>query len=259
MTSSVLATLRQTLNPAESAAFFSDFDGTLSSIVVDPTTARPVAGAAEALEQLSSALGRVTLVSGRPVSFLAQQVSERIDLVGLYGFERRISGAWSEDERVAPWREPVAAAVAAASSGPSAMLVEDKGVSLTVHYRESPELESEVVEWAEAQAAATGLIRRGARMSQELHPPVPIDKGSVVAELSAGFGQVVYCGDDAGDRSAFEALTEMGRNGTRVLRVISRGRGTPKDLIEMADAVADGPEELVAALIELADELAPRV
>jgi len=249
---SALIALRHILEPARSAAFFTDFDGTLSSIVTDPAAAKPVPGAMDSLAGLRGTLGRVTVVSGRPVSFLPSHVPESIDLVGLYGAERRIGGVFETDERVAAWHDPVSAVVAAAAeSAPAGMRVEDKGLSLTLHYREVPELEDAVIAWAESQATLTGLVRRGARMSQELHPPVPVDKGSVVTELAEGFDQVVYCGDDAGDLSAFQALTRMRDEGRSVLRVVAQGRGTPREVVELADAITDGPAELVAVLKDL--------
>ena len=48
--------------------------------------------------------------------------------------------------------------------------VEAKGLSLTVHHRNHPELEASIAGWARSVAEASGLDSRPARMSWELHP-----------------------------------------------------------------------------------------
>src|SRR5205807_10586135 len=50
----------------ERAGVLCDFDGTLSPIVPDPATARPVAGALDALGALADRYAVVAVVSGRP-------------------------------------------------------------------------------------------------------------------------------------------------------------------------------------------------
>ena len=82
---------------------------------------------------------------------------------------------------------------------PAGMHVESKGLSITLHYRGRPRLEPRVRAFAEAQAARSGLECRPARMSYELHPPIPADKGSALAELSEGLAAVAFIGDDVGD------------------------------------------------------------
>ncbi|HEX7276713.1 MAG TPA: trehalose-phosphatase, partial [Acidimicrobiales bacterium] len=49
---------------ARSAGVFSDFDGTLAAIVDDPAAARPLPGAADALEALARRFARVGVISG---------------------------------------------------------------------------------------------------------------------------------------------------------------------------------------------------
>ena len=54
------------------SGILTDFDGTLSPIVDDPATARPLDGIPDVLDAARPALQRVAVVSGRPVAFLAQ-------------------------------------------------------------------------------------------------------------------------------------------------------------------------------------------
>ncbi|MGH9304030.1 MAG: trehalose-phosphatase, partial [Acidimicrobiales bacterium] len=83
------------LDPA-ATALLTDFDGTLSPIVVEPDSAYPLPGAVEALESLSAQLGAVAVVSGRPASFLVDHLGlstdSAIDLFGLHGVEHVVAG-----------------------------------------------------------------------------------------------------------------------------------------------------------------------
>lgn len=58
---------------------FFDFDGTLSDIVNDPDAARPVAGAAEALQKLGAHYA-VAILSGRDLA----DVVERVGVPGIW-------------------------------------------------------------------------------------------------------------------------------------------------------------------------------
>jgi trehalose 6-phosphate phosphatase len=226
-----------------------DFDGTLSPIVEDPSDARPLPEVAELLEALAARYRLVGAVSGRPVDFLASQLPEALALSGLYGLEARIGGELTCREGVEPWRPIVAeATVRARTEGPDTMRVEAKGLSITLHYREHPEAEAEVIELAERLAAETGLEARPAKMSVELHPPVEADKGQAVRELAAGADAVLFAGDDVGDLPAFAALDELAAEGVTVLKVAVDAPGLPPELRAAADVLVPGQEGAVALL-----------
>ncbi len=69
--------LAQLAANAGSAGVFSDFDGTLSAIVDDPASARPLPGSADVLGRLAERLLMVAVVSGRPGAFLAEHLGGR--------------------------------------------------------------------------------------------------------------------------------------------------------------------------------------
>ncbi|HEV2368324.1 MAG TPA: trehalose-phosphatase, partial [Acidimicrobiales bacterium] len=128
-----------------------DFDGTLAAIVADPTTARPLPGAVATLTGLCARMGRVAVVSGRPAQFLAEHVlpaagpaPENLRLIGLYGLEKvGPDGAVTAVPEAEPWRGAVEDAAARAEAGaPPGARVERKGLSVTLHWREHPEVES---------------------------------------------------------------------------------------------------------------------
>jgi trehalose 6-phosphate phosphatase len=229
-----------------------DFDGTLSAIVDDPAAAGPVAGAVEVLTDLATTYGTVAVVSGRPVSFLQSILPPVLQLHGLYGLERVVAGERSDHEAAAAWREAVDGVVAASRAWvPDGVGVEPKGLSITLHYRTRPDAGEEVLRFAESQAAASGLSLRPARMSVELHPPVAVDKGSVLRALASGAGAACFVGDDAGDLPAFTALDQLAEEGVATVRIAVASAEAPPDLLERADAVVGGPAGTVAFLRSL--------
>jgi trehalose 6-phosphate phosphatase len=223
----------------------SDFDGTLSPIVDDPASAVPVEGAVETLDELAKVYRRVAVVSGRPVSFLAGLLPRSITISGLYGLEGMSRGRRHDHPQAGSWREVIDDVTSVSTAqGPPDMLVEPKGLSLTLHYRMHPEIEDDVRLWAQRQASRSGLVVRAAKMSVELHPPIDVNKGTAIRELSVGLAAMCYLGDDLGDLDAFAALDEQAQRGATTVRVAiqSGERGeSPSALVDRADIVVDGP------------------
>ena len=232
-----------------------DFDGTLSPIVDDPAAARPAPGAVDALTALAGRLGLVAVMSGRPVDFLLPHLPPGLTVSGLYGLEVVRHGDRTDHPDAAPWRAVVAAAARdAETGGPEGMDVEPKGLSLTVHYRRRPDLAAAVRAWAEAEAARTGLTVREAKMSVELHPPLPADKGTALEALAGDLAAVCYAGDDRGDLPAYDALDRLATRAVHTLRVAVTGPEAPAALLARADLTLDGPPALVEFLLRLAGE-----
>ena len=239
--------------PAD-ALVVSDFDGTLSAIVTNPDEAAPVEGAIDVLDRLSRHVGEVAIISGRPLEFLEQWIPDRVTIFGLYGLESRRNGERVDHPSAGAWRETINDVVESAfRTGPIGTGVEPKGLSVTLHYRTHPEIEDEVLEWARAIEARTGLLARPARMSVELHPPVDEDKGTVLGRLAADHdGPVLFAGDDVGDLPAFEALATLRASGRHAVGVVIDNPESPDALRSSADLVVDGP----AAVVDLLDRIA---
>ncbi len=242
------------LERPDRAAILLDFDGTLSAIVDEPADARPARGAVDVLHALAESYCRVAVVSGRPISFLVSHlgVAPKLILRGLYGLETAHHGEIAEHPDAEGWR-PIVAHVARgfAAVAPPGVHLERKGLSVAVHYRQAPEHAPWADEWTGTIADETGLIRQRGRMSWELLPPVPVDKGTTVLELAQGLDAVCFIGDDAGDVAAFEALDYVARHGTRILKVVVDSPEVPGLLLEDADLVVDGPDEAVLLLRRL--------
>ena len=238
--------------PADAAVLL-DFDGTLSPIVEDPASARPLDGVTDVLTRLAARFGLVGITSGRPVDFLLPLLPDGLVLSGLYGLEVVRDGRRSDRAGAGAWREVVAdVARSSADRGPDGMGVESKGLSLTLHYRSRPELADAVAEWARQQGARSGLEVRPAKMSVELHPPIAADKGTAVEELVAGLAAVCFVGDDRGDLPAYDALDRLAARGVHALRVAVASDEAPDELIDRADLVVDGPAEVLDLLNRLA-------
>ena len=134
-----------------------DFDGTLSPIVDDPTTARPLDGVVEVLGRLATTVATVAVVSGRPASFLIDRLGtathddaglRAIRLFGLYGMESvGPDGSVRLVEEATTWL-PVITEVASnlRAHVPPGVLVEVKGAAATVHWRLAPGAEGQVSE-----------------------------------------------------------------------------------------------------------------
>lgn len=239
------------------AGILTDFDGTLAPIVADPAAARPLAGAVPLLHDLARSYGCVAVVSGRPASFLVEHLrladSERLFAFGLYGLERAERDVVTVRPGAAEWRATVATVAAEAQAeAPPGVIVETKGLALTLHSRTAPGSREWAERWAADAAARTGLVVYAARMSAELRPPVGVDKGTVVAELTAGLAAVCFIGDDQGDLAAFAALDALrDASGVHAVKVGVRSSEVPAALLESADVLVDGPEGALALLASL--------
>jgi len=248
-------------DPGDSAVL-TDFDGTLAPIVADPALAQPLPQAPGILAELSARFAVVAVVSGRPASFLAQRLvgaGPQVLLFGAYGLEWMEQGRLHRAPEAEAWRAPVARVVAAAREefAGDAVGVEDKGVSVTVHWRRAPREAERALAFARQWALRTGLDLQPGRMAVEFRPPVGIDKGSVVQRLARGRGAVCFAGDDAGDLSAFAALDRLATQGTRAVRLAVADEETPPELLEAADLVARGPAEALALFSALAARARP--
>jgi trehalose 6-phosphate phosphatase len=261
------------LTDPPASAIVSDFDGTLSPIVPDPAEARPLGGTAQLLSRLAGKFGVVAVVSGRPVSFLIDQLDaaghrrpvdaahrpgeapRAVRLVGLYGLE------WSDEAGVitrAPgaehWRSAVDGSLERLQlTAPRGVVVEGKGLAVTIHWRRAPEVEPWVTEAVASESERTGLRPHLGRMSIELRPALDIDKGSVVRGLVEGCSAACYLGDDLGDLPAFAALAELRTAGMATVSVAVADDESAPEVAAAADLTLAGPPEALGLLGWLAD------
>ncbi len=233
------------------AGLFLDFDGVLADITPNPDDAVPRPGIIDLLVELNDALGRVAVVSGRPVGYLAPHIPDAIDIVGLYGLESRVAGRHATLHEAEEWRPVIRDLIDEATERFGPGVVEAKGLSLTLHYRNDAALAGPLKTWVDEVAERTGAEGRAAKRSFEVHPPIKRDKGTAVIELAGDLDPVAYLGDALGDLPAFDGLDQLARRGVATIRVAVASTEAPPILLNRADHVVDGPAGAQALLGEL--------
>lgn len=207
---------------AKHILFLSDFDGTLSPIVKHPARAELANNIRQSLLRLSRD-NRFTIgiISGRKLSDLQEKVGIRgLIYVGNHGLE--IAGpeeSWIHPQAAAMKQalNHVYDALKVALDKTTGVLIENKGLSLSVHYRQVPpseickvmDLLAKVVNERQMQDK---LSSTSGKMVCEIRPLVGWDKGNVVQLLHNKFADsqgrllTFYLGDDLNDEGAFKAL-----------------------------------------------------
>lgn len=229
------------------SAYFLDVDGTF--LEIRPTPQEVAAGAAERalIAGLAKLLGgALALVSGRALPDVDRIFAPLIfAAAGLHGAEMRFpdgsrieaSGALMDGAR------PKLRAFAAAHQG---VMLEDKGASLAVHFRQRPELETEVFAALAEAARDPDLTVQAGKMVAELKP-ARADKGAAVAaflEHPPFKGRrPVFIGDDLTDEKGFAFVN--GRGGVSL-------RIGPEDEMTKAQFRLDDPAALRRELAKLA-------
>jgi trehalose-phosphatase len=197
-----------------------DYDGTLTPIVEAPATAH-----------LSPSVERVlrSLAGHERVSLAVISGRERADLQAHVGIPGLIYAGNHGLEISGPgclFVEPTAAACCEALKALAADLaknlqhipgafVEDKGLTLSVHYRRVAAADcQEVGRLVHATLARSKLpfrLSTGDKV-HEVRPPVDWNKGSAVGWIKEQLGKpealVIYLGDDMTDEDAFAVLAE---------------------------------------------------
>lgn len=241
------------------AGLFLDFDGVLAEIAPDPDGASIRPAVPELLARLTELLGRVAVISGRPVAYLDAMVPIEVDIVGVYGLEWRTQGVHHTLREAEAYRGAIRGLAEDASARFGAIAVEPKGLSLTIHYRRDPDAAGPMRDWVREHAATAGLEQRDAKHSFEIHPPIARDKGTALLDLAEDLDPVAYVGDDLGDLPAFDALDHLSESGVGVVRVAVDSREVPPVLRRRADLVVDGSAAVDALLVRILEiaEAAP--
>jgi trehalose 6-phosphate phosphatase len=253
---------------ARPSALISDLDGTLSPIVSTPEEASVPLGCRRALERLRDRLDLVAVVSGRPGSEAKRLLGvDGVVYLGNHGLD-----AWIGLERPAgpPARQVEMASrslrlaledLREALAGQPGLRLEDKGATISIHYRSAlhPEAARSLVLAAAAQAAARHDLAVGeGKKVVELRPSHWAGKGAGLEELVHGCGLrgLVYLGDDHPDLHAFEALAQLRqREDLLALSVGVAGPESPSELADRADVLLAGPEQVEVFLRDLVETL----
>jgi trehalose 6-phosphate phosphatase len=256
--------LRPLRERAAECAVLSDYDGTLSPIVERPDEATLLDGVAEALAALVPRYALVGLISGRALAALTRMAPvPGLAYAGNHGMELRPSG---EPERLADAAQAALPAMRAFAErwppetlAPHGVWLEDKGVTMSFHFRTAPDpaaAERFLDEHVVPAARGAGLTVTGGRLIVEIRAPVAIDKGTATRALLEGSGArlAVWLGDDRTDLDGWRALRELREEGALEAAVCVGviGAEVTAEVREAADVRVWGPEGALEALRLLA-------
>lgn len=207
-------------DPAGTALLL-DFDGTLVEIAPRPDAVTVPHGLPATLDRLHDALGgAVALVSGRAVADLRHYLPDFPGaIIGSHGAELALPGQPLESVSTQGLDAIRDAVTAFARENPT-LLLEDKTLSVVLHYRQAPELAPAVERFmGELAKGHPDFALQAAKMAWELRP-AGADKGSAVAGLMRKppfAGRVpLYAGDDTTDEAAMRVAAEFGGAGVKV-------------------------------------------
>lgn len=258
-----LATLRRA-----PAGLVTDIDGTVSAIAATPGAATVDPTARAALGRLAERLALVAVVSGRAAAAGSAMVGlPGLVYVGNHGMERRHRDVAWANPAAADGARGLAAALDEVAEGArragqaEGMVIEDKGLSGTVHYRLAPAPEAAraaLLPLAVAAAGRHGLVVTEGRLIVELRPNVVVNKGTAIVDLVAEhrLRGVVFLGDDLTDVDGFVALRVL-RDEEKIatLRIGVVGAETPARVREEVDLEVPSVAACAALLAAVADGL----
>jgi trehalose 6-phosphate phosphatase len=236
-------------------AFFLDVDGTLADIAPTPCAVAIADHAHDILSRLVTACdGAVALISGRALAEVDRLFAPlHLPVAGLHGLERRDSrGQISRAAREVPALRAARGAFEKFAADHPGALIEDKDITLALHFRQAPAAEADA-EALIAQLIATSngalMVQRG-KMVLELRPKGS-DKGTAVRAFMTEppfAGRLpVFVGDDVTDEAGFATINEMNGISIRV------GDGMPTCARHDGATVAAIHEWLDAAANALGD------
>ncbi|CAN5152441.1 trehalose-phosphatase [soil metagenome] len=243
-------------------ALLTDIDGTLAPIVPTPDAAEVSGELRGLLRRLSGSCRVVAGISGRAAVDTFRLVGlEEIVYYGNHGFEVLRGGEVEVVPEAAPYEEKVEELQRRAREelGPLGAFVEEKGITVSVHYRNvSPEVGERCKELVEHEGERLGLRITVGRGVVEARPPIRADKGTAVRKIVEEYEpeKALFIGDDTTDLDAFRELEKLREEGTlkETLRVGVKSDEGPPEIVSEADLVVNGVEGVEEVLRVLADE-----
>jgi len=201
-----------------------DYDGTLTPIAPKPVDAVLSAEVRKKLAILSKRPGlSIGVISGRAIEELKSMVGiEGIYYAGNHGLEIEGPGLSYVNPAAAAGRDIIkglAGRLAAELDKIKGVIIQDKGLGISVHYRLVAEGEEGQVEATVRRLTATlrkegKVVLSPGKKVWEIKPPLDWDKGkavgmiadSIKTKLKRGRLLTVFLGDDVTDEDAFKVV-----------------------------------------------------
>ena len=179
-----------------------DYDGTLAPIAARPADAHMRAETRELLARLCRRFP-VVILTGRAradvLGFLGG--TGPLEVIGSHGLETFGATVGRSAGRIARWRQALVQRVGSMAG----IDIEDKRLSLAVHYRRAPDGDAAQRRVEEAVADLPGARILGGKKVVNIVPSEAPDKGAALlaACKRAGCQRAIYVGDDDTDEDVF--------------------------------------------------------
>jgi trehalose-phosphatase len=213
-------------SPLNKIFLFSDFDGTLVPIRKDPQKVVLSLSAQKVLRLLSEKIP-IAIVSGRSLNFLQKKIAiPKIFLAGNHGLEIKMG----KDQFVHPQARSckiqikrLVRSLKKIFLGTDGVLIEDKGLTLTLHYRLVVPRKREAVcnlfyDYFKIFNEAERLKISKGKMSLEIRPNIDWGKKDAIRWILEMYKKrfpkrtviPIYIGDDETDRAALAWIKKIG-------------------------------------------------
>ena len=240
--------------PLSQVALFFDVDGTLVDIEKEPGAVKVSAELRQLLTRLiDGTSGALALVSGRSIEQLDGLFQPLLfSASGLHGLERRmLPGIISRADIDKAVMSSARMALDRFAKGRKGVFVEDKGLTLALHYRMAPEHHEAAAQIVRkvVENSRDGLVLLEGKMVFELKPP-GFDKGRAITDFMQEppfRGRCpIFVGDDVTDEAGFSVVNAM--SGVSI-KVGADGRKTVANCsLETVQATLDWLDDLLRAI-----------
>jgi trehalose 6-phosphate phosphatase len=210
--------------PQPNWAYFFDLDGTLVELTDSPAGVHLDPDLRALIEALSrSTGGAVALISGRSITDIDRLLPDlRLPVAGQHGIERRdAAGRVSRHAFPSHALDRVRQALSSAAARHRGLELEDKGLSLALHYRRAPRLAGFTHRLMRSLASQLGTqycVQGGKRVVEM--KPAGKDKGIAVQEFMEEdpFRRrtPVFVGDDVTDEYGFATVNRLHGHSVKV-------------------------------------------
>lgn len=196
-------------------ALFLDLDGTIATMEPQPGDVGPLPTRTALLRRLGEQLdGRLAVLTGRTLEDVDRILEGSVTPAGaIHGLVRRNPAGIVETVDPSPGIAAARMALQSLAEARPGLVLEEKQLSLALHYRHAADSAEGVLDATRRIAEAHGLTLQAGVMVSELRTPGP-HKGDALRVLMTeplftGFTPIMV-GDDITDESAFAAAADLG-------------------------------------------------
>ncbi len=244
----LLHELIERIRAGERFGLITDVDGTVAPIAPTPAEAQVTPRSRDLLRQLATQVALVAAISGRAADDLHDRVGlPELIYVGNHGMERWHDGQVQELPAAREARPALQNVIDAVGERLlPGMILEDKRVTLSIHYRQAADpagAQAELAPFVAAACRENGLNFFQGKMLFEVRPALDVDKGTAFAQLIADYqlDAAVYIGDDVTDADAMRKARDLRAAGSCFAVGIGvESDDTPLIVQESADLLISG-------------------